>query len=299
MNVDSFKKTTGYDIGSFFQKFKVFCENEYPLIVGYYQGGTMSPNAFSTLKQLTQESSQIEGLFENYPSTKTNLDVWELLDIFSEIQSKLCTINNSSKWLRSSRRDNISPSVSINRFLRTNENFERVSQDLGGIDPQNDWTDIAIPNYCFETNYTDSQGTLYKVNLQNSEGFEIDNVVDNLVGETVLGKDIDKEFSFEDNDVRTVEYQECIRQTLDTISSTVKGDLPEFPNYGIPTEFVGNNVNSIQYPILMKSILNMFQRDSRWREVELLGIKLIKDSVFVDLKCVTILNDTHITNLKV
>ena len=299
MKTEDFQRIMGHDIGTFFQEFKLFCQTEYPLIVQYYQGGTMDATAFEKLNKLILQSEQIEGSFERYPSALTTLDTWELLDTFSEVQTKLATIKNSSKWLRSSRRDNISPSVSVERFLRTGENFERVSQDLGDQDSQNSWIDIAIPNYCMETDYTDEKGTLYRINLQNDEGLQVNNVVDNLVGETVLGKDVSKEFDFSGNDLAYVEYQSCIEQTLGTIIESVKGDFPEFPTYGIPSEMIGTNVNSLQYPTLIKSILNMFQRDSRWREVEVVEIKTEKDSTFMKLKCVTILNDVYTTNLKI
>lgn len=301
MNTSRFKDITRYDIGSYFIRFKDFCENQYPLIVQYYGGGTIDAMSFSILNQLIEESKQIEPLFESYSTTLSTIDMWEIMESFSEVQTKLLTIKNSSRWLRSSISDNLSPSVSVERLLKTNETFEDVSESLGDEDPQDDWVNIAIANYRSETSYTDEDGgSLFKVSLENTDEIEVDNIVDNLVGIKSLGKDLDKSITIENNDLRVVEYQSAIKQSLETIVGATKGCIPEFPEYGINKDsFVGSNINSIQYPVIFKNLLSMFQRDSRWRNVELIDLKIDKDAVFMKIRCTTVIDSEETTNVKI
>ena len=96
---EKFKVITGYDIRLFFSDFVTFVNQYYPFIVDYYNGGTINQETFYKLNLLTKEMDKIEPLFTLYSNTLDDIDSWELLDIFTEIQTKLWTIRNSAKWL--------------------------------------------------------------------------------------------------------------------------------------------------------------------------------------------------------
>ena len=113
----------------------------------------------------------------------------------------------------------------------------------------------------------------FYINLKNAGNNYLDTVVDVLVGDNILGRDIDVNFVFENDDLKIVIGDDAIRQALDTILSSQKGAIPEFKDYGIANEFIGTTVNAIQYPSIFKDVMNMFQRDSRWDSVELMDVK--------------------------
>ena len=155
---EKFYNVTGYDIKSYFQKFVDFCTNDYPLIVDYYSnGGEMDKDSFLRLVELVRESETIEPLFILHENTLDDISMWEILDNFTETQTKLSTIKSSARWLRSSSLDR-NNTLQMEKTLRTGERFEDVARQLNSSNPEGDWMNITIPQYTQEKNYvsTDS-----------------------------------------------------------------------------------------------------------------------------------------------
>lgn len=300
--LETFKKQTGYDIQSYFESFALFCNSYYPLIVAYYTGqdDVNIGDSFGRLDTLMKQSQEIEPLFTLKATGLSRIDSWELLDMFTECQTKLWTIDNSSRWLRSAIIGRYGMNVALQRVLKTRETFENVSSQLGSNNPQDDWVDIARNNAVEEEDYdANTGGGMFKINIRTSGNFNIPNIVDNLDSEKILGKDIDKNFRFENDDLATLEYEAAIGQALDTIIHALKGTIPEFPNYGLPIEAIGSSVNAIQYPSLFKHLVNMFQRDARWVSVNLLDLYRKEDAIFMKIQAKTVTNNFLVTNIQI
>ena len=103
---------------------------------------------------------------------------------------------------------------------------------------------------------------MFKINIRNEGIFDIPNIVDNLSTKNILGKDIDVNFRFENNDLATVEYEAAIAQAYNTIISSLKGCIPEFPEYGLSNDMIGSSANALQYPTIFRDLLNMFSNRS-------------------------------------
>lgn len=300
--LENFQKLTGYDIKKYFEDFVLFCNNNYPLIVAYYTGqdGVDVKDSFDFLEKLLKNSEEIEPLFYLKSNGLSRIDSWELLDYFTECQTKLWTINNSSKWLRSSRIGRYSSGSVVDRILKTSETFENVSNDLGSSNSDDDWVDISKNNFIEEEDYDyEKCDKLFKIYYNTSGYHDITNIVDNLDSEKILGKDIDANFRFENGDIATVEYEEAVKQSFNTILSSLKGSIPEFPEYGLPNEVLGSSINAVQYPILFKHLINMFQRDERWAEVNLLDIFKNEDKIFMTINAKTVTNNYYKTNIRI
>lgn len=298
---EKFNQITGYDIKSFFKSFVDFSNTYYPSIVSFYQGGIVNADAFKTLDNLIASANVIEPLFSLHSDTLDDISMWDILDDFTEIQTKLETIKNSDRWLRSSSigRDN---TIQISRKLRSGEDFETVSLEKGDEDPENDWRNIVTPQYIEEEDYDDIDGmrNTFYINMRNTGSNEVSTVIDTLIGDKILGKDISVKFSFDETgDLITVNGHDAMIQALNIIASSLAGSIPEFPDYGISNEFIGTTVNAIQYPSIFKSVMNMFQRDSRWESVELLDLRIKEDNVFLTVKAKAITNQEYLTNITV
>ena len=300
--LDRFYKVTGYNITDFFETAEYFINTRYPLIIDFYNGGDYPENAFSQLNALLKECEKIEPLFELKKNTMDNMDSWELMEVFSDVQGKLFTIANSSRWQRSSRLGTYDSTINVNQLLKTYQTFEHVANSFSLENPQNDWMEIAKKNEFLETDYSpiESKG-LFTMPINNAGNSQIDNVVDNLAlvkqddGSYLslsMGKDINKVFSFKDGDVDTVQFQAALIQAFDTILKTQKGGIPEFPTYGLPNDMVGTTVNAMQYPIIFKAISNMFQYDSRFKEVQILDIYRKEDNVFMKIEARSVTNES-------
>lgn len=296
---ERFYDITGYDIQSFFQEFVDFVNNDYPSIVSYYNGGDMVPSAFLRLVEISKEANTIEPLFALHSNTLDDISMWDILDDFTEVQTKIATIKSSARWLRSATngRDN---TIQMNRALKSGENFEDVSSSMNNPNPQDDWMNITTPQYIEEEDYTFENGSsIFYINLKNSGNVAVDTVVDALVDENILGRDIDVNWVFVDDDLKTVTKDDAIMQALDIILNALKGCIPEFPEYGIANELVGTTVNAIQYPSIFKDLMNMFQRDSRWSSVELLDVYTEEDAVFLKIQAETVTKTDYLANVPI
>lgn len=299
-SAEKYYNITKIDIQQFFQDTVDFINEGYPSILSYYEGGDLPADSFKVLDDLLVCAESIDAAFFNFSDQMKTLDMWDLLDTFEDSWGQLLTINNTSKWMRSSRVGRYDGKFYLERALKDFENFEQVASSVGSNDPQNDWEEIAVSNFIIEEDYSPrSGGPIFKISLSSSANFGIQTVVDSLVGERILGKDVDKRFYFANNDLAIVEYKDAINQTIDTIMNTLKGDIPEFPEDGVSNEFIGTNVSAIQYPTLFRNLSTMFAKDDRFIEVNLLSLSRKDDYIIMKIKIKTINSDSYITNISV
>lgn len=297
--LDKFQQVTGYDIRSFFQSYVDFVNNYYSSIVDYYQGGDMNGEAFQAMNNILKEISIIEPLFKLHETTLDDISMWDILDMFSEIQTKMLTIRNSDRWMRSARL-NRTNTLQMKRQLRMGESFEVVSQDIEDENPDDDWVNIVTPQYITEEQYEDREGSNnFYVNLKTTGNNNIETLVDTLVEDNILGKDFSTSFDFVDNDIEVVQHDESLEQALDIILKSVAGCVPEYKDYGLPENYIGTTINAIQYPAIFKSLMNMFQRDGRWKSCELLEVTRQEDAVFLTIKATAITNQSYVTNVPI
>lgn len=297
---EKFKEITGYDIQVFFTRFTAFVSSYYPYIIDYYNSGEINRDAFYELDSLFKESDKIEPLFVLHRNTLDNIGMWFLLDTFSEIKTKLLTIRMSAKWMRSTYNAVRSNTIKVEKVLAPGQTFEEISNSLNASKPQDDWVNITIPQYITEEDYTQEDGSkIFSINLRNIGLNYIENIIDTLSGKNILGKDISTDFVFENDDLKTVMYDDAIYQALDMILKSMQGCIPEFPDYGIPNDYIGTNVNAFQYPVIFKAIMNMFQRDSRWKSVELLELERQKEAIFLKIKATAVTESNYIVNVPI
>lgn len=296
---EKFLSVTGYNIKDFFQSYVDFCSEYYPYIVDYYQGGEINADSFYELDKLIAQINIIEPLFQLHENKLDDISMWELLESFSEIVTKLTTIKNSDRWLRSASVGRTN-TLQLEKQLRTGETFENVSEQLELENPEDDWVDIVVPQYIIEEDYITGQGSnTFSVNLKNVGINYVDNVVDTLVDENILGKDLSTEFVFENEDLKIIKFQKSMEQALQIILEAVKGCIPEFTDYGLPSDFIGQTTNAIQYPIIFKSLMNMFQRDNRWASAELIDLKKVEDSIFMKVRATTVTKEDFLINVPI
>jgi hypothetical protein len=295
--VDKFKKITGYDIENLFNTYIDFVNNNYSNIINYYKGADIDKESFNVLENLRKEVDNVESLINQYGERFTTTDFWEMNNIFSEIQTKIMNCENMGKWQRSSRTDRFSENIKIEHIQKQNETIEQISNDAG-FDGQDSWADISVNNFTNEEDYTNKGGKLFKISLPNNSNFNISNVVDYLIGDNIYGKDIDKKITITpDGDLKVKSGKESLKQIFEIIMSTVRGGIPEFPDDGIPSGIFGTNQNVIQYPIMFRSFLNMFQKDKRFKTFELLDINKSEDSIFLEFRATTIIGDNYTNNV--
>ena len=64
----------------------------------------------------------------------------------------------------------------------------------------------------------------------------------------------------------------------------MKGDNPEFVSNGLSEELVvGNNINSISYPLLTRQLKETFRRDDSIDSMLINKIERVQDGLFLEL----------------
>lgn len=296
--VSDFELITRYPLGDYLNKFTEFIDNGRSDILDYYGGAVSKPNesSFTKLKNLLEEGSRIDELTDLHRDRLNNGAFWELVEVISDIQSSLWTIDNASKWLRSAiSKNNFNPNTELQHVLNQLQTLESIAEEVGSSDRDNDWVTIALRNDLAEDQYTTKGGNLLLAGYKNKASIKLDSVVDNITGENVYGIDLDQKIQFIDNDLLALSYRDTIFQSVSILSTLKQGQTPEFPEDGIQSDLiVGSNRSAISYPILMKQYYNTFRRDDTLKSLTITKIEAQVDQLTVEFNIRTRLDETII-----
>lgn len=282
---EEFESITNYPLSDFIKVFAFFVTNNYPKIVSYFsnESDVADAQSFKNLQSLLKESVKIFGIISENSERFNNYKWWVLIDELEKVKIKLETSENSSKWLRSSISQVRFTPQTADITLKQGQTIESLAREKVGIeDWNNDWKDIAVLNNVAEEDYTLEGGNLLKVVLQGNNSFFLQTVVDNLQGDAVLGKDLDKNLSFDDNDLRVLSPQDTFQQSIQILSSLKILDNPEQPDQGLSQAFiVGSNINLLTFPTIIRQMTNTFNTDDTVKSFSIVSIDREQDAVFI------------------
>ena len=288
--LQEFEDLTKYPIISYFESFSIFTQTDYQQITNYYSGNSLELNAvvLKNLETLISSTNTLLEIFKSHKKTLNNLKWWDLLEQVEKIDTKLLSIKNISKWLRTViGTSTFNPNPEINISFRQGQTLESLNRDLlGSQDWNNNWQDLAIKNNLREEDYSPEGGKIIKANVsQDSAPFIITSIVDNPQGNKVLGIDINKKLRFVDNDLEVLSPEDTFLQSVNIKTVLRKGDIPEFPTDGInPKLVIGNNLNSIAYPILFRQLSDLFKKDDTISSFSITNINRVQDGLYIDFE---------------
>lgn len=297
--VSEFETLTRYPLSLFFLNFKSFIDKDYNNIVSYYSGDINSLNnsSFNNLENIKDELSNIFSQFSLNRDVFSNYKWWLLLSQLEKIDSTLLLIDNTSKWLRSTiSKGNFNPNPEVDIPFSQGQTLESVERDvLGSEDWTNTWQSLAIKNDLEEEDYTTEAGFLIKANFDYAfKNFRINSIVDNPVGEKVLGLDLHRKLQYIDDDLLTLTPRETFYQNAYILINLRQYDNPEFYKQGIePSLVVGSNVNSLTYPILFRQLTALFKADDTIKTFQIVNINRVQDSVSIDFQIESRLGDVE------
>jgi hypothetical protein len=275
--VENFNLITGYDLESYLNSFVLFIDTDRQSIVDFYQGNAESlpSKSLNELDRLLKETTKIEELFNSNSDSFSTADFCDLVDLIGDIKLKLLTTKKTAKWTRSSFGEGqYNANVEVDVTLNQNQTLEQLARNIGYLDEDNDWLELALKNNLIEEDYTSQGGLKLKAFLQNGLKIKILSIVDVISGENVYGKDIQKKIEFSDNDIKVLGYKDTINQAFEIAVKLKRGDNPEFPNDGLQSSLiVGQNLNSILYNSIFRQIYQTFTKDDTFKDISILDIK--------------------------
>lgn len=284
---ENFEKITKYPLRKYLATFLSFLDVEQINIINYFNGISKKPDiaSFDKLKLLIKESETLNEVIINHANNFTTVDFWELVDVIEDVKIKLQSIDNASKWLRSSiTKNNFNPNPELDYILHQRQTLEDVSGNiLSSNDRDNDWSDIAMHNDLEEEDYTPGGGNILKLVFENGQSLRLQSVVDNIQGDKVYGLDLQKKLEFSDNDLTVLGYKDTIRQAADILGRLRKGDNPEFPEDGVQSTLaVGSNIGSVTFPSIFRQMFATFATDDTFKSFAITDIKQEQDTVQIE-----------------
>lgn len=268
IQLESYGELIGFGRGrllKFLDSYVKFIQNDYPAIVDFFSGNSDFLDSEHTrklegLKETSDDLSNaiiINGfIFDNYLH-------WEITDYLEDLKVELLRITKTAKFLRSSKTNfNFTNRLEVPRGLLQNQTLEdiahRVERDA---DSENSWIDIAFRNDLSELDYNLEDGRSIIVGFQiSSRNYSIRSVVDIIIGERILGKDIQRKIEFINDDLKVLGYHETAQQSVEILVNLDRGDVPEFKSFG-RSQFVGTSTKAVGIATLVREMYTVFSSD--------------------------------------
>lgn len=242
-----------------------FLRTSFANLVNYYLGNrnSLDYDDIEKLNKLKSDFGRLLGFMRNSNQFSSFYD-WEMFDLITDMNDNLYVIDNLGKFLKSSSKSaRVSSSYTFASTKGKGKTLERVSFDkLENDNYDNEWVDIARDNDLSERDYDINESKLItlRVELNSTGASTLTNFVDNPDGENILGKDLNRLFTFVDNDVEVLGYKETFYQSVDILTNLQKFQVPEFITLG-RGKFVGDNANSFGYSTLVRQLSETYSSD--------------------------------------
>jgi len=288
--IEFFSTTLQYNVELFLDLYTTFINEFSSDITDYYRTNSVNANldSFHYMERLREQIGIILSLVKVNKNSFFRTDHWEFLNSLEEINTKLDTLYNSSKWLKSSNVKGVYNNVSVQETytLSENETLEDVRRKVSkDVNSQDGWINIAIENKIYENDYTVNGGVRLDVRRPLSSGakYNLRSVVDTLIGERILGADISRKISFKDDDLEILNYTDTVNQAIDILITLRKGQVPEFPNFGIDVDItVGSNYGKLFYSTFIRQLEDVFTSDDTLANFKVNKIQYNNGALFVD-----------------
>lgn len=240
--MNDFSEKIKIDINGFFQDSLRLLQEYQPSLIEYYSnGGEFPKDAFDLLDKL---ELQVNSIYQKVKQNRNNFNHYFDFVVFDQIEdfaSIFRMIENYSKWLRSSVIKGRYKSTSeIDYVLRQNQTIEEMSAEIGWTNREEGFLDLTLRNQIKETDYDLQGGLVFKFAYQNDKTLQLESVVDEMVGQNLLGKDINAKISFKDNDIFCLTPEDTFFQTCEILTGLMKNHNPEFPEDGFDKSAISN-----------------------------------------------------------
>lgn len=299
-SIQEFEAIIRFPFLKYLREFTQFMQNNRVNIINYYSGRTeiVDERSFNNMNSLLKRSGELNDLIDLHRERLNSGQFWEVAELVTDIQSSLVMVENSSKWLRSAiSKNDFTPTVETTHTLKKMQTLERVSGDvLGSSNRDSDWVRIALRNDLIEEQYTPDGGVVLTISKQGRLTIRLLSVVDNIFGEKVYGKDLNRKLTFnvQEEDLDVLSYRDTLIQSVFILSQLKQGMTPEFPQNGIQASLVeGTNINSVAYPIIFRQLYDTFSQDDTLQSLTVTSIETKQDALSLTLFIETRLGDTE------
>lgn len=280
-----FEETTKFPLISLLERMNDFVINSFPEIEDYFSGSVENIDSFhlKELKELNQQFADLIMTFNKFSVKLSNVGFWELAEYCTDLQSFLEKVSKMPKFKKTSF--NYGSYVDKTQSIRNvggQMTFEKISEEMNL--PSENWIDFMIQNQMNEQDWDISELKSIKVFTPN-ERLNAESILDQPIGDRVYGIDINRKIDFEDNDLSLLKYSENIIQKCNILGGLMKGDIPEFPNFGLSD--LTSNVNQFIYPKKSNELKDVFLQNDLFESVDVKGFNRESSNVEIEFEIKT------------
>lgn len=275
------------DVESYFNDFISFVSKYQQTITDYYtQQSSYPKEALDKLSELVKNREKIYEDITSHRDLFNEFKYFEILDSLEDSFHILDIFQNYSRWLRSSVvNGKFKESIEVNIILRQNQTLENLSSELGFEDQDQGALEVALRNNLKEGDYSlEGQNLVFKFGYQNQDSLTLNSVVDNLLGENIVGKDLQRKLELSIDDLVTLTPQQTFEQTCDIILGLRKRDNPEFPDIGFDKSLLVNrNILNSTLPSFIRQLYTIVDRDDTIASFQISKVDTSQDVLTVEV----------------
>jgi hypothetical protein len=304
LDISFFKNRRGESIDGLFDSFISFAQKDAPSINSYYNKelSTYPTSSFDLLAVLTTSVGEWLDVIPSYKNSFNSLKWFDIVAQIEEIDHYLATLNKTPKWLRLSQStNNYKNSIQKVTIQEQNQTIEKSIQNNNAYETNDtDWINIAYQNRLLEQKYTLSGGSNFIISYNTPfRQFDNKSVVDVMGEDTIYGKDIDRHFSFVDNDIKTLNTNDTLVQSASILIALNRGSNPEYPTEGIQRNLiVGNNYAQFSFPLLVRQWQSLFNDDSTFKSININKIDFDSDIININFTINTLIDESITESFK-
>lgn len=302
--IEIFQNKTNFPLADFLVEANSFFSNEFNDIVNFYSGNknTLDRSQIKKLNSLSEKAIYLQRIFRDNKNKFNTVDFWELLDIIEDIKVKLSTSQNMSKYLRSTINNSVDKKNGFvfDTILENQETLEDINLKKLKNTYEEDWFDIALENDLKEIDWDISGGKELKLRKKIFQSDLVTSMIDNTVGEKIYGRDIKKKLTFEDDDLKSLDYKETVNQTVEILASLNKGDIPEYREIGIPIGlYKGSNFSRLNYSSIVRELNKNFSTDDLFSNFNILEMEYKEGDLYIKYEVNTKYELVIIKNIRI
>jgi len=257
--------TNIFNFKGYIERFNDFYVNDFPKLISYWNNSKNEIN-YQILKrfnELRQDWFEFNDGFSRYMQTNSYLlDYHDFQEYIDNVKYILDYILLLPQYFKTSLDDiTVFEEPSIVYFVRSDDTLESIAQQIYA-DP-NAFNIIMDNNNLRYTDVGSSSwvGRKILIPIRRKVVKDVPGIINGLIGEEVLGRDMEEIFSFENDDIKVLNPEETFNQSLNLITSKInRGSLPEFLNLGNSVIGVtGEAIGSISLPIIANEIKTLLR----------------------------------------
>jgi len=280
-----------FDTDAFFGRFDSLVNTENQSLVDYYTSeGEYPKDAEDLIRELENDVDELQKKTITTRESVNNYFAFMVNDWIEACKSGLESLKNYGRWLHSSFVDGVGKSwVETTLIQAQNQSLEKFSDMLGFLDRNQGAIDIAMRNNLREEDYTNDGGAIMSYSFQNDNVTMIlETIIDYLVGENVLGKDIASKLLFVDNDLDFLKPRDTFAQTVNVLCGLMKNANPEFPLDGFDkSTLLNQNMLNNRLPTFIRQLYETVGRDDSIASFNILNINTSGEALSIEMEFIS------------